>query len=49
MHVHALTSHTAASLKICFDLVPVAGSVYEVQIPKEVIWLGPPVGSLHED
>ena len=43
MHIPALSSQITASWRMCLDQTPIAGSVDEIEIPREVIGLGPPV------
>ena len=43
MHIPALSSQITASWKMCLDQTPIAGSVDEIEIPRGVICLGPPV------
>ena len=43
MHISALSPHITASWRLCLDQTPIAGSVDEIEIPRGVICLGPPV------
>ena len=43
MHIAASGSQITASWRMCLDQTPIAGSVDEIEIPRGVICLGPPV------
>ena len=43
MHIPALSSLITASWRMCLDQTPIFGSVDEIEIPREMIWLQPPV------
>ena len=43
MHIPVLSSQITASWRMCLDQTPIAGSADEIEIPRGVICLGPPV------
>ena len=43
LHIRALSSQITASWRMCVDQTPIGGSVDEIEIPRGMICLGPPV------